>query len=186
MRASASVHGSTSLWVLDALAGAWLLYVLVAFSGAGVGLVTGLVTGGGGLALAAAWVWLVRASASSASSVPRLALAVVPAACLLVAALLLFGRPPHNPLFRARFVVSRDELAQTADGVLVYPPAPGTRRVGLFRVDLETRDGEVRFLTDDCGARKRCGISYLPTGRPAPERRHAYSSLGGPWYHLAE
>jgi hypothetical protein len=168
--------------VLDALAAAWLLYVLFAFSGAGISPVTALVAGGGGLALAVAWVWLVRASPSLAP----LALAFVPAACLLIAVLLLFGRPPHNPLFRVRFLASRDELARTADGVLVYPPAPGRRRIGLFRVDLETADGEVRFLTGDCAPRRRCGISYLPTGRPGPGRRQAYTSLGGPWYHLAE
>jgi hypothetical protein len=175
------------LFALDALAGAWLVYLLFAFSNAGVGAVPTLVAAVGGALLAAAWVLVVVARRRGASPRSmRLAAGAVPAACRIVGGLFLFGKPPHNTLFRLRFAGSREALTEQADGVLIESPPPVPRRVGLFRVTGEVHGRQVWFLVDGCADGHRCGIVYAPGSRPPVLALHTFTRLGGPWYHVDE
>jgi hypothetical protein len=171
---------------LASAAGAWALGVLFALSGTGISRPIWLAILGSGLLLAL--VWLAAASAARRrSEEPRgPGWLVVPGTLLLAGLALLLAAPPGNPLFRVRFAASRAALAEAADGVLIEPPAPGGRRVGLFAFDrVEVGAGQVRFLGGACGPAARCGIVYSPLRAPAT-RRERYRSLGGPWYHLRQ
>jgi len=170
---------------LDALAGLWLVYVLFAMSGAGVGRVPWLVALWGGVILLAAWALLWRAGrATLAADVGPATLAVVPVATLIVAVLFLAGRPPHNSLFHLRFAASRAALAEEADGVLVYTPPAGPHRVGLYSVTTDLRPGQVRFRTADCDRGAGCGFLYQPGRLSKIEPGERLTDLGGPWYHF--
>jgi hypothetical protein len=178
-RSSALLRG------LDALAGLWLLYILFAISGAGIGRVAWLVVIWGGAVLVAAWAVLWRAGgATMAVEAGPAALAVVPVAALVVAVLLLAGRPPHNSLFRLRFAASRAALAEEADGVLIHPPPAGRHRVGLYRVTTEASPGTVRFRTADCDRGAGCGFLYQPGRLTAIDPGEKLTDLGGPWHHF--
>lgn len=172
---------------LDAIAGVWLLYLLLAFSGAGVGPVAPWIAAAGGALLVAGWLALWRAGRGDGPTpARRLALAVVPAACLIVAALFLFGKPPHNPLFRLRFAASRPALAGIAESALIFRPSQRAQRVGLFWARIELTRRRVWFLTAGCAAGHRCGIVYAPGSRRPAAAGATFTGLDGPWYHLDE
>ncbi len=163
----------------------WLAYQLYAFSGAGLGRPVVVVAWAGGAVLLGGWVAAYRSWRRHDRSLARRALEwTAPATCLLVAALFLFGKPPHNPLFHLRFRASREALTEQAGGVLIVPPPAGEEWIGLFRARVEVGEHRVWFLTPSCADGHRCGLVYAPGTRPPGSAPAVFTRLGGPWYHF--
>jgi hypothetical protein len=167
-----------------ALTAAWFLSALVALSDAGLDLLAFVIYFYAAVALSAGWVFcLITSRRGSHRRSALLSLIALPAATLLVYLLSALD-PPQNPLFRLRFLASRSTLAATAEAALVAPPAD-LEHVALFGIDhVEVYDGQVRFITTNCGFIDQCGIVYSPTQLPTRIGKTRFASLGGPWYQV--
>ena len=105
---------------------------------------------------------------------------IFPAALLLVLAVFFSGT--HNPLFRLRFLASRQALTQHGAAALAGT-SPQAGRIGLFNVRrVQVQDGQVRFLTTTCGVFAQCGVVYSPNSPPTAVYNDHFHPLGGPWY----
>jgi hypothetical protein len=166
------------------LATAWFLALLVAHSQAGVSMGWFVVTvyGGGGVLVS----WLLLVSTPAAVRGVRLPLRLAPAGAVILATMmLLFGQPP-NPLFRARFELSRRHLTSAAENCRKHSGCEPSR-VGLFPVTRAyTMNDQVRFITASCGLVDFCGVVYSPSALPPQHSEDRYTSLGGGWYHIHE
>jgi len=107
------------------------------------------------------------------------------AACALTL-LFLFSQSPANPLFRARFLVSRPALDAAATAALDRGAPAAPAWIGLFRVRRIDADPprEVRYVAGGCGVVDECGLVFMAAARPAARGKTRLKPLGGPWYHL--
>jgi hypothetical protein len=169
---------------LTIVATGWFLALCVAHSQAGVNIFWRAVTVYGGAAILVSWLVLLSTSAAVRSV--RLSLRHAPAGAVILAAIMLvFGQPP-NPLFRARFELSRSRFAAAAEHCRKHSSCD-LSRVGLFPVrrSYVVRD-QVRFMTTPCGLVDSCGVVYSPVAIPPRFSEDHYTSLGGGWYHIHE
>ena len=180
--------------LLTVLAVCWLFALLAIYSDAGVGLfgIFTLLIGGVGLGVS----WVIRRTGfvlarRSRSVGPQGAWWPVLPACLGVATILaLWFEPPANFLFQWRFSASEPALLKAAatlaaGGKVQASAQPGW--IGLFSVKrIESHDGQVRFITADCGVVDSCGVIYSPSGPPSRWMEDRFSHLRGPWWHLYE
>jgi hypothetical protein len=95
--------------------------------------------------------------------------------------------PPENPLFRARFSLSRPALTAKAKEALKAGTIADDQYIGLFHVEFASvYDGQVRFLTAGCGLLDSCGVVYSPSGPPTMRGEDRFRHLDGPWWHVNE
>ena len=162
----------------------WFLALCVAHSQAGVDMIWFIVTVYGGAAILVSWLVLLSTSATVRGV--RLSLRLAPAGAVILAAMMLvFGQPP-NPLFRARFELSRSRFAAAAERCRKQSICD-TSRVALFPVmrSYVTRE-QIRFITTPCGLVDSCGVAYSPSAVPPKFSEDRYTPLGGGWYHIHE
>lgn len=164
---------------------AWLVYVLLFGSDAGLTVPVVLVSVWGGVAVVVLWIirfvlhMLITKRDRARRRVRRLM--SEPAVLLLCFAFVWSGAA-----FRVRFLLSRpafDNYAQTAPENLRGGFTSGAR-VGLFwlREAEVLPGGIVRIITTDCMF-DHCGVVYSPQGEPPRIGEDTYGSLGGSWYH---
>lgn len=103
---------------------------------------------------------------------------VPPLIVVITAALLMTSAP-----LLMRFNLSQDAMDQLARDAQAGPEAPNIDRVGLFPAqEVETFDGGVRFLVDECMV-DMCGFAYSSKGRPPNlSGEDSYYHLEGRWY----
>ena len=159
----------------------WLLATFVALSQAGVNLILLIVTVYGGAAMLVCW--LVLLSTSAAVRGVRLSLRLAPAGAVILAAMMLFFGQAPNPLFRARFELSRSRFAAAAEDCRKQSVCEPSR-VGLFPVMRSyVSQDQVLFITASFGLIDSCGVVYAPSA-PPQSSENRYTPLGGGWYHI--
>lgn len=169
---------------------AWLGFVTVAQSDAGVPFPVFLsIVASGVLVLSwwaarAAWaVGLGRPDGAGVGLRRWLTWTVVPAALGLGIA----ASASRGPL-ALRVRLGGDALLRAAPSLEAVAAADlqaSPARVGLFRVRELTRSGaELRFMTSECGLVDTCGVVYSPGGRPARRGEDTLTHLYGPWWHV--
>jgi hypothetical protein len=176
---------------LTAVGVLWLAALLVVASDAGTNIIDIYIFAFGGTGLAA--VWAVRYGVVARRDPTRppknWVPVVVVTSCLAIAVLITFVEGPRNPLFLARFRASEAALTTEAQRLVssAKEPPPGTRWVGLFRVQrIDIFEGQVRFITTTCGVIDSCGFVYAPTALPKRFQEDVFSPLHGRWWHLME
>ncbi len=85
-----------------------------------------------------------------------------------------------------RLFFSGPALQQSAAYLTEQPPPRfrgGPPWVGLFRVrEFSQFDGELRFLTSDCGFADKCGLVFSPRGRPPNRGEDTFEHLYAEWW----
>ena len=178
---SSALPGRRGLVVATAV---WGALVLVPISDTGIGLSVGLLVLVGTALLGTAWLVALVVVGSSRRG-RRLGWVAVPSVVVAIAVIVLGSPSTWNPLFRARFALSRSALQTMAVGPAASPDTSAPHWVGLFRVQRVDRLTEgVRVITASCGLVDECGLAYIP-GPPPPKRgKLRLTPLGGGWYHL--
>lgn len=169
----------------------WLLWIVVLASDAGVGVVHLYSLIYGGLAIGIVWLVMLfvmwRSSKPNATPWPaRVRWMLATPALLLLGSISEFV-PQPSLLFKLRFRLSQEALEREAkrtldDGERVVLFG---RRVGLFAVhNLSMYDGQVRFITTNCGIVDACGVVYSPNAPPTRVSEDQFVHLRGPWWHV--
>lgn len=174
--------------LLTVVSAAWSLLLLTWISDSGVGFPAACAAVAGTALIAAAAIvhtWRARpAGRRLRGLLPWTPIVLAGAGC---AAIFVGMQSPYNPLFRARFALSRQQLDAAAATVATQAQVPQPAWVGLFHVDVvDVREGEVRFLTNGCGIVDRCGLAFLPEGPRREYHKSRLTHLSGPWYHVYE
>lgn len=164
---------------------AWIAYVLLFGSDAGLSLPALLVLVWGGAALLALYaLWSVLHVLATRGTARRRGIARLlagPAAVLLTFTVTWIGGT-----FWVRFTISRpflDRLARDGGTAITAGTLGRGSHVGLFRLEEAEvlPGGTIRLITTDCMF-DHCGVAFSPNGQPPVVGEDTYSPLSGHWW----